>query len=401
MVEKLHWTTEVRKLSDLIPVSYNPRSLSDKQAKDLKASLIHFSLAEIPVINLDNTILAGHQRCKILAQIEGKDFEIDVRVPNRQLTPEEADEYLIRSNKNSGEFDFELLENHFDTDDLIDWGFDEDEFEHDVDIEEVEGEDDVPDAPEEPITKLGDVWILGSHRLLCGDSTSIDAVDRLMDGQKADMVFTDPPYGMNLDVRNSNNLGGKDGWKNKAKNYTAVIGDDEDYDPVFLMDYFKDVKEQFWWGADYYAQRILGKDAGSWLVWDKRKGVEDMKLTFSEFELCWSKTRHLREIVRITWSGILGTEQEFDHKRHHPTQKPIKLSVWFVDKFAKEGGLVADLFGGSGSTLIACEKTKRKCFMMELDEKYTQVILQRWMEFTGKEPTLESTGQTFTEVKNA
>ena len=119
------------------------------------------------------------------------------------------------------------------------------------------------------------------------------------------------------------------------------------------------------------------------IVWDKRKGVEDMKLTFSEFELCWSREKHLREMVRITWSGLLGTEQEFDHKRHHPTQKPIELSVWFVNKFSKENELIADLFLDSGSTLIACEKTNRVCFGQEIDPVYTDVIVSRYCQFTG------------------
>jgi len=116
------------------------------------------------------------------------------------------------------------------------------------------------------------------------------------------------------------------------------------------------------------------------LVWDKRKGVEDMKLTFSEFELCWSKVKHLREMVRITWSGILGTEQEFDHKRHHPTQKPTKLSRWFIEKHSKQNSLIADLYLGSGSTMLAAHQLKRKCYGMELDEKYCQVIIDRMLK---------------------
>lgn len=134
----ISWTTEKRKLSDLIPVSYNPRKLSKKQADDLKKSLVKFNLAELPVINADNVLLCGHQRTKILADIEGKDFEIEVRVPNRQLDKAEADEYLIRSNQNGGEFDFNLLEEHFEFDDLVEFGFDEDElnFSMEADFEE-------------------------------------------------------------------------------------------------------------------------------------------------------------------------------------------------------------------------------------------------------------------------
>jgi hypothetical protein len=185
---------------------------------------------------------------------------------------------------------------------------------------------------------------------------------------------------MHLDVSNSNNVGGKDGWKNKAKNYTAVIGDGDDFKEELINTIFacfNDVKEIFIWGADYFAELLPNKNDGSWLVWDKRFGVEEMKLTFSEFELCWSKIKHLREMVRITWSGILGTEQEFDHKRHHPTQKPTKLSRWFIEKFSSENNLIADIYLGSGSTMLSCHQTKRRCYGMELDPKYCQVIIDR------------------------
>lgn len=153
MMSNIIWTTEKRKLSDLIPVSYNPRKLSKKQAEDLRKSLVKFNLAELPVINADNKILAGHQRSKILADIEGKDFEIEVRVPNRQLDKEEADEYLIRSNQNGGEFDFNLLEENFEFDDLVEFGFGEDElnFTMEADFEEEKELKDLSDDLEEQI----------------------------------------------------------------------------------------------------------------------------------------------------------------------------------------------------------------------------------------------------------
>jgi adenine specific DNA methylase Mod len=193
---------------------------------------------------------------------------------------------------------------------------------------------------------------------------------------------------MHLDVSNSNNLGGKDGWKNKAKNYTPVIGDGDDFKEELINTIFacfNDVKEMFIWGADYFAELLPNKNDGSWLVWDKRFGVEEMKLTFSEFELCWSKEKHLREMVRITWSGILGTEQEFDHKRHHPTQKPTKLSRWFIEKYSSEKNLIADIYLGSGSTMVASHQLKRKCYGMELDPKYCDVIVKRMVKL---DPTL-------------
>ena len=365
----------------------NPRTIKDKRFKALCKSLTDDpSFMELrPILaTKEGRIYAGNMRYRAAKELGWTEVPAILTDIDDKL----ANERAIKDNNEFGEWNNDELSTLLDEmekngTDISTLGLDESIEKIIEQLNEAEiVEDEVPEPKKDPQTKLGDLWILGNHRLLCGDATKIEDVERLMNGEKADMVFTDPPYGMNLDVSNSNNLGGKDGWKNKAKNYTPVIGDNEDYDPQFLMGYFHNVAEQFWWGADYYAQRIPEKDSGSWLVWDKRAGVEDMKLTFSEFELCWSKTRHLREIVRITWSGILGTEQEFDHKRHHPTQKPIKLSSWFLDKYSKEGNIIVDCFGGSGSTLIACEQLKRKCRMLELDPKYCDVILERWMNLT-------------------
>lgn len=151
-------------------------------------------------------------------------------------------------------------------------------------------------------------------------------------------------------------------------------------------------KECFMWGADYYAELLPNRNDGSWIVWDKRaNGNDDIeqdessdKMYGSCFELCWSKNKHKRDIARVKWAGVFGTEQEFDHKRYHPTQKPIKLSSWFISRYSKKNENIVDLFGGSGSTLIACEQLNRNCFMMEIDPHYVDVIIERWENFTGK-----------------
>jgi DNA modification methylase len=232
--------------------------------------------------------------------------------------------------------------------------------------------DEVPEAPEQPITKPGDLWILGNHRLLCGDSTNIQHVERLMDGKKADFVYMDPPYGMKLDTNYAQTA------KVKGKSYKSVHGDFDDYDPRFLLEFFNEAREQFWWGADYYCQ-TLPKD-GSWVVWDKKKEDLDESIG-SGFELCWSINSHKRQLARFLWSGF--TAKEANEQRQHPTQKPVALAEWFFDRWGKAGDLVVDLYGGSGSTLIACEKTSRHCRMMELDPAYCDVIRQRWEDFTG------------------
>ena len=238
-----------------------------------------------------------------------------------------------------------------------------------------------------------------SHRLMCGDSTNKADVELLMAGNKADMVFTDPPYGMNLDTDYS-------GMKNnldfaKSKNFTGgkkyEQGKVDDFNPSMIDAVLSiDAKEMFLWGADYFAELLPCKNDGSWIVWDKRaNGNDDIEEDYSSdkmygscFELCWSRNRHKRDIARVKWAGVFGTEQEFDHKRYHPTQKPIKLAEWFLKRYSKDGHIVIDLFGGSGSTLIACEQLDRTCYMMELDPKYCDVIIKRWEKFTGEKAVL-------------
>ncbi len=361
----------------------NPRKISDSQFKILCKSIqdnISYFEAR-PIILSDRTgefiVIAGNQRYKAAKHLKLKKVPIYLM---KDLSLEQEKEIVIRDNISNGDWDWDILNTGAwgEISDLEEWGLDIPK-EFQVEAEAVEDDYEIPDTIETDIV-LGDLFEIGSHRLLCGDSTDSDSVAKLMNGEKADMVFTDPPYGMHLDVSNSNNLGGKDGWKNKAKNYTSVIGDGDDFkeeliNTIFVC--FNDVKEVFIWGADYFAELIPNKNEGSWLVWDKRFGVEEMKLTFSEFELCWSKEKHLREMVRITWSGILGTEQEFDHKRHHPTQKPTKLSRWFIEKYSSKNNLIADIYLGSGSTMLSCHQTQRKCYGMELDPKYCQVIVDR------------------------
>jgi DNA modification methylase len=247
-------------------------------------------------------------------------------------------------------------------------------------------------VPDEPTTKLGDIYQLGNHRLMCGDSTSIDAVDKLMDGQKADMVFTDPPYGMFLNADYSD-MGGKNSITKKSGNkYDKVIGDHNDFTPELINTIFacfSYCKEIFMWGADYYAELLPNKNEGSWVVWDKRGDESADKMYGSTFELCWSKAKHKRIMARVKWAGIFGMQKEHDKKRVHPTQKPVELVVWFFDYFSlKDKTNVVDLYGGSGSTIIASEKVGKKAFVMELDPKYCDVIVKRWEDFTGKKAVL-------------
>ena len=227
-------------------------------------------------------------------------------------------------------------------------------------------EDEVPEAVE-PKTKRGDIYQLGNHRLMCGDSTMIDEVEKLMNGEKADMVFTDPPYGMSA-VSKSGVL--------KERYKKDILGDGDTSaakDSFVLSIGLWPNAKHFWWGANYYSSSI--PDSECWIVWDKKNGMSDQ----TDAELAWL---NCRSVVR---KFEMASEKK---ERVHPTQKPVKLFEDIVDRLNISASLVVDLFGGSGSTLIACEKTNRKCFMMELDQHYCDVIVARWEKYTGKKAEL-------------
>ena len=280
---------------------------------------------------------------------------------------------------------------NIDSDILVEWVSDLnlDELKSQIEIPELKLDFDMPQELENDTIddiakiktniKLGDLIEIGRHRLLCGDSTKKEDVERLMNGAKADMVFTDPPYGMNLDTdytgMESKFKGSKGGGK-----YDKVIGDNEDFHPELITCIFQNysyVKEIFIFGADYFPELLVEKQNGSWIVWDKRLDESADKMFGSSFELCWSKQKHKREIARIKWAGIFGMGKEDTKKRVHPTQKPVLLVQWFLNKWGEGNDIVSDLFLGSGSTMVACQTLDRTCYGMELDPLYCQVIINR------------------------
>ena len=223
----------------------------------------------------------------------------------------------------------------------------------------------------ETICKKGDLWQLGNHRLLCGDSTVLTDVEKLMQGEKADMVFTDPPYGIN--IVKSNMVGADFGIAKKGK-YKPITGDTAIKDITFLLKYAPKV---LIWGGNYFASQL--PVSGSWFIWDKR-GDTGIKNTFADCELAWSNLGNPARVYKQLWNGMIR-EGEHD-KRLHPTQKPVKLFTEILLDYSAD--ITLDLFLGSGSTLIACEKLGRRCYGMEIDEHYCDVIINRWQDFTGK-----------------
>ena len=391
----LYMELKTKKLTEIHPYPGNPRK-NDGAVEAVAESIRQCGYVAPIIVDESGVILAGHTRYKALKALGRTEAEVVVK---EGLTEEQKRKYRLLDNKTNelASWDFELLAQEMeglDFGDLdLDWGI---ELEGPKEVQE-DDYDIVP--PEEPKAKMGDIYQLGRHRLMCGDSTDKETVELLMDGKKADMVFTDPPYGMNLDTDYS-------GMKNnldfaKSKNFTGgkkyEQGKVDDFNPQMIDAVLSiDAKEMFLWGADYFAELLPFKNDGSWIVWDKRaNGNDDIEEDYSSdkmygscFELCWSKNKHKRDIARVKWAGVFGTEQEFDHKRYHPTQKPTKLAEWFLKRYSKDGHIVIDLFGGSGSTLIACEQLDRTCYMMELDPKYVDVIIDRWEKFTGEKAVL-------------
>jgi len=374
-----------QKTCDLIPYARNSRTHSDQQVAQIAGSIREFGFTNPVLVDENNTIIAGHGRVMAAQQLALEDVPT---ITLHGLTESQRKAYIIADNRlalNAG-WDDEMLrleiadlkEADFDLDIL---GFDDEELAV-LEMEEAEGQtdpDEVPEPPTDPVTVLGDVWTLGNHRLMCGDSTSIDGVQRLMDGIYPDLIHTDPPYGMNA-VSKSGVL---------SKNYkTDILGDEN---PDIAKDSFRLIfslfpkAKQIWWGANYYSSAL--PDSECWIVWDKNNGESDQ----TDCELAWA---NFRSVVRRFTKASEKTN------RVHPTQKPVSLVEWIIRRFKLSANTIADYFGGSGSTLIAAEKHGIKSFVMELDPKFADVIINRWQDFTGKKAVHES-GKTFEEIASS
>lgn len=382
----------------LTPYENNAKLHPQEQIEQIKASIVEFGMDDpIAVYGDKNIIIEGHGRLVACQQLGIKEVPV-IRLDH--LTEDQRKAYTIVHNKltMSTGFDMEILKSELNDIELnMDgFGFEDMEIDNfDLDDDEAE-EEEAPEAPEEPTAKRGDVYRLGDHVLMCGDSMKAEDVEKLMDGAIADIVFTDPPYGMSLDTDWSKMKSNREkGFYGTGNSYDRVIGDNEDFNPKLIttiFDNFDYCKEIFIFGGDYYPDLLKGYKQGNFLIWDKRSndGMDESyvrqfdKMFGSQFEVCWSKNKHRKEIVRVRWAGIYGLEGEFDRKRVHPTQKPVKLARWFLEKYSKAGDNVVDLYGGSGSTLIACEQLGRKCRMMEIDPRYVDVIIKRFGSLTGK-----------------
>ena len=370
--------------TDVIPYANNPRTHSDQQVAQVAASIKEFGFNNPILLDEHNGIIAGHGR---LAAAQKLGMGLVPTITLEGLTEAQRKAYVIADNKltENGGWDYDLLAveierlKELDVDiDLT--GFDPTELDTILEPEVVEGltdEDEVPEAPEEPITKRGDVWILGNHRLMCGDSTSVDDVDKLMAGQKADMVFTDPPYNVAFN--------GRSGKHEVIKNDNLTEGEFRDFiQQVCSTITYVDPKAYYvWCNWNFYGLLQEMLPFKTCIVW--AKNVFGMGAGYRhQHEFCLFNGK-IDEVIKNE-SDLWSVKK--DHGYVHPTQKPVELAVRAFSNHIRLLN-VLDLFGGSGSTLIGAEQTGRNCFVMELDPKYCDVIVDRWQSFTGKTAQLE------------
>ena len=377
-------------IDGLIPYALNSRTHSDAQVAQIAASIKEFGFLNPIIIDGENGIIAGHGR--VLAAQKLGMTELPV-VEADHLTDAQRKAYVIADNRlalNAG-WDNQVLttelaalqELDFDLDLL---GFDGKELAELLKPEVVEGltdEDEVPEPPEDPVTKPGDVWVLGRHRLMCGDSTSIDAAENLMNGNSVDIIFTDPPYNVAFN--------GRSGKHDVIKNDNLTESDFNSFiEQVCQTILLINPKVYYiWCNWKFYSALQSRLEYKACIVW--AKNVFGMGIGYRhQHEFCLFNGKIDEQVKNESdlW------EIKKDSKYVHPTQKPVALSVRAFSNHIKLLN-VLDLFGGSGSTLLGAEQTGRNCFIMELDPKYCDVIINRWQDFTGQEAILESTGETY------
>lgn len=379
-------TIKKMKLADLIPTENNPRQIKKDDFERLKKSLATFpqmlNIREI-VVDENNRILGGHQRVKAL--LANGETEVNVKVVEG-LSEEEKREFVIRDNIQNGEWDFDVLVNEWDDLPLDDWGIELPT----ADIEEEIVEDEAPEPPAEPKSKLGEIYQLGEHRLMCGDSTDAEQVAKLMNGGLADLYLTDPPY--NVDYT--------DGHETERKIMNDHFDSDEQCGEKLWLPAFENARANcndccsvycfMPQGGTHMMMMMMMAKAG-WnvkheLIWKKQSIVlnrADYNYQHEPFMYGWNKTHKFYGKGEFRNTSVWEIDRPTKSKEH-PTMKPIKLLTEILMNATQKGDSVLDNFGGSGSTLIACEQTGRKCYMMELDPHYVDVIIERWENLTGK-----------------
>ena len=377
-----------RKITELIAAEYNPRKINKVQEQDLKDSLTRFGLVDPIIININeerkNIVIGGHQRLRVWADLGNTEIDCN----QLDLTLDKERELNIRLNKNGGSFDDELVKEYFDYEELTEWGFTPDEL---FDKEETTADgliddDEIPEAKESKV-KRGDIWKLGNHRIMCGDSTSSDDVAKLMNGEKVDMVFTDPPYNAlkswnKKETKSETRLNPNEWFANDNMSW-------EEFEQFIIKSFNNMTGHSLYICCDYRIYDIIKRNISlinynlkHCIVWKKNIWGLGKRYRFQhEFIVYATKENNSPFYGDHSQSDVW--EIDVDRKTKHKTPKPVELPLKAIKNSSEKNNLILDSFLGSGSTLIAAEKLNRKCYGMELDEKYCDLIIERWEQFTG------------------
>ena len=401
------------KTNDLLPYAGNSRTHSDEQVNQIAASIKEFGFAA-PVCVAEGTILAGHGRVQAARKLGMEEVPT---VDLSHLTPAQRRQYVVADNKlalNAGwdedvlAAEVALMKEEGSGLDVL--GFTAEEL-AEIENAGTEGQtdpDETPEAPAQPVSVLGDVWVMGKHRVMCGSSTEVTTVEKLMGGERADLWITDPPYNVAIQ-------GGNHGDPNRT-NGLKIENDsmDDASFRAFLVAAYGAADAVMKEGAVFYvwhahlggfnfrgAAQDIGWKVRQSLIWVKSSLVMGRQDYQSKHEPCiygwkegaahyWGSDRKQTTVLEFNKPSRNG---------EHPTMKPVELFAYQIGNSSKAGGIVLDSFGGSGTTAIACEQLGRDARLMELDPKYVDVIVTRWQNFAGKEATNEATGLTFNETK--
>lgn len=399
-------------IDSLIPHKRNYRQHPDMQLSQLGASHERFGqFRSVVVVERAQgyTIVAGHGIVEAMKRNGVQQVRADVLPASTSEEDVEAiliaDNLLPQGASDDNAILAELLQSQVDSGyDLSALGSDEETLRQMVEAlgDEYAGtglmvNDEDETLPEDVPTRsqLGDIWQLGRHRIACMDALDYETYAVLLGDVKPDAIITDPPYGMRLDADFSSMVNKlpfaqKKGIKSGRK-YDNVIGDHQDFNAALFAPMFSGVKEQFWFGADYYSATLPDTmHTGCWLVWDKRLDESADKMYGSCFELIWSKQKHKRDMLRHKWAGVFGPEHEppTQRGRQHPNQKPVRLLEDIMMRYTSDEQIILDPFLGSGSVLISAESTNRIAYGCEISPFYCDVILARWERLTGQTATL-------------
>jgi DNA modification methylase len=413
-----------------IPYVRNARKISDAAIEKVALSIREFGWRQPIVVDAEGVIIAGHTR--LLAAKKLKLTQVPIHIAT-DLTPEQVKAYRLMDNRSheEAEWDLDLLGKElFDLQslemDLGLTGFDEDEL-AELLADKTDGltdPDEVPDTPEEPVTTPGDLWVLGKHRLICGDCTQANVVERVLSGAAPILLVTDPPYGISLDLEWRDRVGlhaygpAEPSYMKKrteGHTHTTISGDTRaDWSEAF--DLVPSLQVAYVWHASVFTREVLngleriGFLKPQMIIWHNQSLVFGRTHYWYQHDPCWYVRKKNAPWYgkpgenRTVWScsspkSIMGSSEE--KKYDHPTQKPVELMRKSIRNHTIAGEVVYEPFCGSGTTLIAAENLGRTCCAIELEPKYIDVIITRWQNFTGKQATLEGDGRTFEEVRNA